>query len=72
LTNAVAATIAAGDGPTGIAVGLGSIWVADSLAHAVVRIAPASGRVLATIGVGASPDSVAVADGAVWVSVRAA
>ena len=71
-SNAVAATIAAGDGPTGIAVGLGSIWVADSLAHAVVRIAPASGRVLATIGVGASPDSVAVADGAVWVSVRAA
>jgi streptogramin lyase len=67
----VSATIPVGDGPTGIAFGVGSVWVAESLAHAVVRLDPHSGAVLKTIEVGASPDSVVVANGSVWVTVRA-
>jgi DNA-binding SARP family transcriptional activator/streptogramin lyase len=70
-SNAVQATIPAGDGPTGVAIGRDAVWVADSSAGAVVRIDPRAGRVVKTIPIGASPDRLVVADGAVWVSVHA-
>jgi DNA-binding beta-propeller fold protein YncE len=70
-SNSVTATVAVGDGPTGIALDTSSVWVAESLAHAVVRLDPRSGDTLKTIDVGANPDSVAVANGTVWVTVRA-
>ena len=49
----------------GVAVGAGSLWVAEGLSR-IVRIDPASGRVEATVSV---PDAreVAFGDGAIWV-----
>ena len=57
-----------GNGPTGIAFGDGSVWVANSLDGTVSRIDPATNRVTATIPVGEGPDGIAVGSGAVWVS----
>jgi peptide/nickel transport system substrate-binding protein len=59
-----------GQGPAGIAVGAGGVWVANSGDGTVTRLDPRSGRVTDTIQVGASPQDVVVADGRVWVSVR--
>ena len=56
--------------PAAVAVGLGSVWVANSGDGTVSRVDPASGRVTHTIPVGASPQDVVVAAGRVWVSVR--
>ena len=60
--------IAVGNGPTGIAVGEGGVWVVDSLDDAVVRIDPDTRSVTATIPVGRSPAGVAVGAGSVWVA----
>ena len=60
--------IAVGNGPSGIAVGEGGVWVADSLDDAVVRIDPATRSVTTTIAVGDSPAGVAVGAGSVWVA----
>ena len=57
-----------GNGPTGIAFGEGSVWVANSLDGTVSRIDPATNRVTALIPVGEGPDGIAVGSGAVWVS----
>ncbi len=61
-------TVGVGNGPTGIAFGDGSVWVANSLDGTVSRIDPATNRVTATIPVGEGPDGIAVGSGAVWVS----
>ena len=45
-------SIAVGNGPTGIAVGAGGVWVADSLDGAVVRIDPVTRSATTTIPVG--------------------
>ena len=55
-------------GPTGIAVGQGGVWVANSLDASVSHIDPESGDVLATIAVGDAPVDVAVDDTGVWVA----
>ena len=60
--------IAVGNGPSGIAVGEGGVWVADSLDNAVVRIDPNRRAVVETIPVGQSPAGVAVGGGSVWVA----
>ena len=60
--------IAVGNGPTGIAVGAGGVWVVDSLDDAVVRIDPGTRSVTATIPVGRSPAGVAFGAGSVWVA----
>jgi peptide/nickel transport system substrate-binding protein len=57
-----------GNGPTGIALGDGAVWVANSLDNSVSRIDPNRGVVVATIPVGGTPSGVAVGLGAVWVS----
>ena len=69
-TNAVAETVSVGNGPTGIAFGDGSVWVANSLDGTVSRIDPRTSAVTATIAVGERPDAIAVGPGAVWVSVE--
>jgi peptide/nickel transport system substrate-binding protein len=64
-------TIRVGNGPVGIAVGLGSVWVANRLDDTVTRINEATGHVVRTIPLSAAPDAVTVADAAVWVATDA-
>ena len=52
-----------------IAVGSGSVWVANSGDGTVSRVDPEQGRVIEVIQVGGSPQSVVYADNRVWVSV---
>jgi len=61
-----------GDGPTGIAVGGGSVWVASSLGRSLIRIGPESRKVEQAIPLGSSPKDVVVAAGSVWVTSQAA
>jgi YVTN family beta-propeller protein len=68
-TNTVEATIPIGGEPAGVAVGEGSIWIADAGTRSVVRVDPAANRVAARIRVGARPRGIAVGGGSVWVSV---
>jgi serine/threonine protein kinase len=67
------ATVAAGpfpigDGPDGIAVGEGAVWVAASRDGTLTRIDPQTGDTT-SVDVGENPDSVLVALGEVWVSL---
>jgi YVTN family beta-propeller protein len=71
LEGTITATTAVGTRPTGIAVGEGAVWVANSLDGTVSRIDPKTNQVVATIKIGHSPASVAVGYGRVWVAVRA-
>ncbi|MBJ7601728.1 MAG: hypothetical protein JF888_00795 [Candidatus Dormibacteraeota bacterium] len=56
-----------GHGPSGLALGFGSVWVASSRAQLVTRIDATSNSVAATIPVGLTPLPVLVAFGSVWV-----
>jgi YVTN family beta-propeller protein len=67
-TNSVKATIPIGGYPAGVAVGEGSVWIADPRTRSVVRFDPKKNRVV-RIKVGARPRGIAVGDGFVWVSV---
>jgi YVTN family beta-propeller protein len=67
-TNSVEATVPLGGRPAGVAVGGGSVWIADAGTHSVVRVDAESNRVVARIKVGARPRGIAVGDGLVWVS----
>jgi YVTN family beta-propeller protein len=59
----------------GIAIGNGAVWIASGADDRVLRLDPATGRVLAEIPVAAiegarvaSPDALAIGDGSVWVA----
>jgi YVTN family beta-propeller protein len=67
-TNSVEETRAIGGYPSAIAVGEGSVWIADPRTRSVVRFDPRKNRVV-RIRVGARPRGIAVGDGFVWVSV---
>ena len=54
--------------PSGIAVGFGSLWVADAQTGGVARIDPGTGAVVGTIHVGNGPRALAVGADAVWVA----
>ncbi len=54
--------------PSGIAVGAGGVWVADSEDDAVVRIDPTTQSVTRTIAVGRSPAGIAIGAGSIWVA----
>jgi outer membrane protein assembly factor BamB len=58
-------TIRVGKEPYNIAAGFGSVWVA--VEGELVRLDPATGKVVARIAVGGRPWGVAVGEGAVWV-----
>ena len=64
-------TIPVGHGPTGIAVGDGLVWVANSDDGTITKIDAARRRVVATINVGNRPTGVVTTTGRVWVSVQA-
>jgi YVTN family beta-propeller protein len=68
-TNAVVATIPVGADPFGIAVGEGSVWVANRRGFSISRIDPSTNKVVAAIPVGNRPQGVTAGAGAVWVAV---
>ena len=55
-------------GPGPIAVGAGSVWVADPLAGRVWRIEPGPQEQTHTISAGLAASGIAFADGAIWVA----
>ena len=62
-------TIEVGNGPVGIAVGAGAVWVANSLDGTVSRIDPATGREVGDRSrSGTRRPGVAFGAGAVWVT----
>jgi DNA-binding SARP family transcriptional activator/streptogramin lyase len=67
-TNDAPATIDIGGNPAGLAVGEGSVWIADPTTRSVIRVNPETKQV-ARIKVGGRPRGIAVGAGAVWVSV---
>jgi hypothetical protein len=56
--------------PTGIAVGAGAAWVANSLGRSLIRIDASSKRVEQRIALGSLPEGVVVAAGRVWVTTQ--
>ena len=59
-------------GPGWLATGYGSVWLSKSASHALLRIDPASDRVVATIQVGSDPElGIGLGFGAVWIAVSA-
>ena len=58
-----------GEVPVAVAVGLGSVWVADNGSGSVTQIDPATGDAHEISGVGVGPSGIAVGDGSVWVTV---
>jgi YVTN family beta-propeller protein len=64
----IAATIALGFPPGGIAVGNGAVWVTDELGDRVVRIDPATNRAAAAIPVGRGAIGITTGAGSVWVA----
>jgi YVTN family beta-propeller protein len=66
--NAVATAIPVGQGPSGVAVGAGAVWVA-SADGTVSQVDPGADRVIRTINVGGTPSGIAVGEGTVWVTV---
>lgn len=67
-TNEVVASIPVGATPGPIAVGEGSVWVANVRERTVSRIDPKTRTVDRTIGLGIEPTGLAVGEGAVWVA----
>jgi branched-chain amino acid transport system substrate-binding protein len=66
-TSAVTDTVDVGLGASGLAVGHGSVWVANAIDGTVSRIDTETVEVAETIDVEGSPVDVAVGDDAVWV-----
>jgi YVTN family beta-propeller protein len=60
--------IPVGDGPAGVTVGGGEVWVANELDGTVSEINPAAGRQVASIRVGIGPDAITFGYGSVWVA----
>jgi YVTN family beta-propeller protein len=65
-TNQVVADVSVGSRPSAVAIGEGSVWVANSGDGTVSRIDQKSLVVVETIGIGAPVIDVAAGDGAVW------
>ncbi len=61
-------SVEVGDGPRGVAVGAGAVWVANSASGSVSRVSLGGDEVEATIDTGGSPRAVTVAEGSVWVT----
>jgi peptide/nickel transport system substrate-binding protein len=64
----VTGQISVGPSPSAIAVGAGSLWVANVDANRVSRIDPVKRVVVQTITVGGGPAGIAFGDGFVWVT----
>ena len=60
--------ISVGQAPAAVAVGMGSVWVANNGSGSVTRIDAATGDAHEISGVGVGPSGIAVGDGSVWVT----
>ena len=69
-SNRVTGQIAVGAGPRALALGNGSLWVANTLDQNVSRVDLASGNVTRVIAVGGVPKSLAMGRNVVWVIRR--
>jgi YVTN family beta-propeller protein len=67
-TRQVAASVATGHSPSGVATGEGSVWVANSGDGTVSRIDPVRNKVTGVIPVGSGPSSITFGEGAIWVA----
>jgi YVTN family beta-propeller protein len=67
-TGRILAAIPAGDHPTAVAAGEGSIWVTSFDGRTLAEIDPERRAVVRTLGVGATPSAVAAGEGAIWVA----
>jgi YVTN family beta-propeller protein len=67
-TGIVRGTGLAGGGPTAVAFGGGSVWVANAIDNTVSRILPTTVSAYGSQSVGSHPSGIAVGDGAVWVA----
>jgi peptide/nickel transport system substrate-binding protein len=65
---AITAAVPVGSSPSDVAVGAGSVWVANYNANSVSRIDPVTHTVEQTIPVDSTPSAIAVGEGAVWVA----
>ena len=65
------ATIPVGDGPTAIAYGAGSVWVANGADGTLSRIDPRTNRVANILVVGNRPSGIAVGTDGIWVTFQA-
>jgi YVTN family beta-propeller protein len=70
-TGTVTQAINVGSGPTAVAYGAGSVWVANNLDGTVSQIDPSANVVRATIPVGSAPNALAVSGKDVWVADEA-
>ena len=61
--------IEVGNGPAGVAVGEGSVWVTNRFDGTVSRIDPDRGEVAKAIPVGLDPRGIAIGFGSVWVGL---
>jgi YVTN family beta-propeller protein len=52
--------------PSGIAVGLGAVWVSNAGEDTISRVDPVTGRITRTLNVASEPRGLAVGSGAVW------
>jgi DNA-binding SARP family transcriptional activator/streptogramin lyase len=66
-TGRVLGEVPLGGRPSGLAVGLGSVWVGNVDDETLLRVNPRTRRVVETIGLGAAPTELAVGGGSVWV-----
>jgi YVTN family beta-propeller protein len=53
--------------PIGLALGLGSLWLADLDAKEIVRVNPRTGRIIGRLTVGGQPIRLGIGFGSVWV-----
>jgi YVTN family beta-propeller protein len=67
-TDQSSASIAVGDGPTGIVVLMRRVWVADTFGRSLSEIDPARNKVVRTIGLGHSPEGLSASRGRLWVA----
>ena len=67
-TNSVTQSVPIGNGPKGVAVGGGAVWVANAPDGTVSRFDPGTGRIR-KIALDESPTGIAYSNGEVWVAV---
>src|SRR5262249_61664887 len=68
VSRAFATTAPVGNGPSGVAVGSGYVWVTNVTDPTLSRVDPSEARTLAAVGVGGPPTGMATGAGSIWVS----
>ena len=66
-TNRPAGAVKGTSVPVGVAVGFGSVWVADLDARQIVRVNPKTNRIVGRLGLRGTPVRLAVGFGSLWV-----